>query len=112
MPNAELAVVPGTSHTLLSEKPDLCVRLVSDFLTTDPVPTLVPIRRAWERPGPRARRGPGPDPTAAAVVYRKRKIGGQLMMTPLDPNLPPLGPVMWPWAASPRMRNSSKLRER
>jgi pimeloyl-ACP methyl ester carboxylesterase len=46
IPNAELAVVPGTSHTLLLEKPDLCLRLVGDFLTTDPVPTLAPIRRA------------------------------------------------------------------
>jgi pimeloyl-ACP methyl ester carboxylesterase len=46
VPNAELAVVPSTSHTLLAEKPDLCVRLVRDFLTTDPVPTVAPLRRA------------------------------------------------------------------
>jgi pimeloyl-ACP methyl ester carboxylesterase len=45
IPDSELAVVPGTSHTLLAEKPELCVRLIADFLTTDPVPTLVPIRR-------------------------------------------------------------------
>jgi hypothetical protein len=29
-----------------SEKPALCVRSVSDFLTTDPVPTPAPIGRA------------------------------------------------------------------
>ncbi len=45
MPDAELAVVPGTSHVLIPEKPDLVARLVLDFLTTDPVPTRVPIRR-------------------------------------------------------------------
>jgi pimeloyl-ACP methyl ester carboxylesterase len=45
IPDAELAVVPGTSHTLLLEKPELCTRLVADFLTADPVPTFVPIRR-------------------------------------------------------------------
>jgi pimeloyl-ACP methyl ester carboxylesterase len=49
IPDSELAVVPGTSHTLLFEKPDLCVRLVTDFLTTDPVTTMIPIRRADQR---------------------------------------------------------------
>jgi hypothetical protein len=64
---------------------------------------------AWEGRGePR----PYPVPHVSSAAYRKRKIGGQLMITPLEPNRPPLGPVMWPWAASPRMRNSSKLRER
>jgi pimeloyl-ACP methyl ester carboxylesterase len=37
--DAELAVVPGTSHGLLLEKPALCNRLILDFLTSDPVPT-------------------------------------------------------------------------
>jgi pimeloyl-ACP methyl ester carboxylesterase len=46
IPDSELAVVPGTSHTLLLEKPALCLRLVTEFLTADPVPTLVPIRRS------------------------------------------------------------------
>lgn len=46
---AELAVVPGTSHGLLVEKPDLCNTMILDFLTTDPVPTMAPIRRASER---------------------------------------------------------------
>jgi pimeloyl-ACP methyl ester carboxylesterase len=45
IPDAELAVVPGTSHVLILEKPDLVTRLVLDFLTTDPVPTRIPIRR-------------------------------------------------------------------
>ena len=42
----ELAVVPGTSHVLLVEKPELLTRLVLDFLTTEPVATIAPIRRA------------------------------------------------------------------
>lgn len=46
LPDAELAVVPGTSHGLLVEKPDLCNLLITDFLTKDPVPTFAPIRRA------------------------------------------------------------------
>ena len=46
LPNGELAVVPGTSHGLLVEKPDLCNRIIVDFLTIDPVETFAPIRRA------------------------------------------------------------------
>jgi pimeloyl-ACP methyl ester carboxylesterase len=46
LPDAELAVIPGTSHGLLHEKPELCNGIIVDFLTTDPVPTIVPIRRA------------------------------------------------------------------
>ena len=33
--------MPRTSHLLLHEKPELCTRLVTDFLTGDPAPTLV-----------------------------------------------------------------------
>jgi len=46
LPNAELAVVPGTSHFLTQEKPHLVNALVMDFLTNDPVATVAPIRRA------------------------------------------------------------------
>lgn len=42
----ELAVVPGTSHGLLVEKPELCNRIITDFLANEPVPTFAPIRRA------------------------------------------------------------------
>jgi hypothetical protein len=49
---AELAVVPETSHGLLAEKPDRCNRLVTDFLTTHPVPTFAPIRRRPRPPAP------------------------------------------------------------
>jgi pimeloyl-ACP methyl ester carboxylesterase len=45
IPDAELAVVPGTSHGLLHEKLDLCNTILLDFLTRDPVPTLAPVRR-------------------------------------------------------------------
>jgi pimeloyl-ACP methyl ester carboxylesterase len=48
IPDSELAIVPGTSHFLLEEKPALCNRIIVDFLTTEPVPTVAPIRR---RPG-------------------------------------------------------------
>jgi pimeloyl-ACP methyl ester carboxylesterase len=46
LPQAELAIVPGTSHGLLVEKPDLCNLLIEDFLTKEPVQTFAPIRRA------------------------------------------------------------------
>jgi pimeloyl-ACP methyl ester carboxylesterase len=50
LPNAELAVVPGTSHFLTQEKPHLVNEIVLDFLTNDPVPTVAPIRRAPSQP--------------------------------------------------------------
>jgi pimeloyl-ACP methyl ester carboxylesterase len=43
---SELAVVPGTSHFLLQERPALCNLIILEFLTTDPVSTVAPIRRA------------------------------------------------------------------
>ena len=46
LPNAELAVVPGTSHVLIMEKPRVVGQLVLDFLTTEPVATIAPIRRS------------------------------------------------------------------
>lgn len=46
LPDAELAVVPGTSHFLTQEKPQLVNALVLDFLTNEPVQTVAPIRRA------------------------------------------------------------------
>jgi pimeloyl-ACP methyl ester carboxylesterase len=46
LPNAELAIVPGTSHFLTQEKPHLVNALLVDFLTNDPVPVVAPIRRA------------------------------------------------------------------
>ena len=46
LPNAELAVVPGTSHFLLQEKPALCNQLILEFLANEPVPTVAPMRRA------------------------------------------------------------------
>jgi pimeloyl-ACP methyl ester carboxylesterase len=38
IPNSELAVVPGASHLVHMEKPELVNRLVVDFLQSDPVP--------------------------------------------------------------------------
>ena len=51
LPNAELAVVPGTSHFLTQEKPHLVNALVVDFLTNEPVATVAP-----DPPGPPTRR--------------------------------------------------------
>ncbi|HYZ91950.1 MAG TPA: alpha/beta hydrolase [Actinomycetota bacterium] len=45
IPGSELAVVPGTSHALVFEKPDVVNRIVLDFLEKDPVPTMMPFRR-------------------------------------------------------------------
>ena len=49
IPDAELMVVPGTSHGLLLEKPDLCNNVILEFLTEHPVPTMAPIRRATQQ---------------------------------------------------------------
>jgi pimeloyl-ACP methyl ester carboxylesterase len=46
IPDSELAVVPGTSHFLTQEKPELFASIVVDFLANDPVPTVAPMRRA------------------------------------------------------------------
>ncbi len=46
LPNSELAIVPGTSHFFLQEKPALCNAIILDFLSHDPVPTVAPMRRA------------------------------------------------------------------
>jgi pimeloyl-ACP methyl ester carboxylesterase len=49
LPDAELAIVPGTSHFLTQEKPHLVNALLLDFLTNEPVATVAPIRRARGR---------------------------------------------------------------
>jgi pimeloyl-ACP methyl ester carboxylesterase len=49
IPDAELMVVPGTSHGLLVEKPELCNDVIVQFLATDPVRVMAPIRRAATR---------------------------------------------------------------
>lgn len=46
IPASELAVVPGTSHALIIEKPGLCNEIILDALTKKPVPTFMPVRRA------------------------------------------------------------------
>jgi pimeloyl-ACP methyl ester carboxylesterase len=46
IPESELAIVPGTSHFFLQEKPALSAEIIRSFLADDPVPTVAPIRRA------------------------------------------------------------------
>jgi len=41
IPNSELAVVPGASHAVVIEKPELLNRVVLDFLENEPVPTMM-----------------------------------------------------------------------
>lgn len=46
IPDAELSIVPGTSHFLLQEKPEACNAVLLEFLSRDAVPTVAPILRA------------------------------------------------------------------
>jgi len=46
IPDSELVIVPGTSHLLNLEKPELCNELIAAFLTTDAEATFMPVRRA------------------------------------------------------------------
>ncbi|TXS44456.1 alpha/beta fold hydrolase [Streptomyces sp. t39] len=46
MPDAQLAVVPGASHVVPLEKPDLVHRLIVEHLAQDAVETMMPVRRA------------------------------------------------------------------
>jgi pimeloyl-ACP methyl ester carboxylesterase len=46
IPQAQLAIVPGTSHMLLKERPKESLRIITRFLTMDlPPVTSMPIRR-------------------------------------------------------------------
>ncbi|MGH2727160.1 MAG: alpha/beta fold hydrolase, partial [Actinomycetota bacterium] len=49
LPDADLAVIPRTSHGLLVERPNLCNPMILEFLSNEPAPTLSPIMRAPER---------------------------------------------------------------
>ncbi|GAA1173606.1 pimeloyl-ACP methyl ester carboxylesterase [Kitasatospora gansuensis] len=49
IPHSELAVVPGASHALPLEKPAETNRIILDFLGHDPIPTMLPVRRAGAR---------------------------------------------------------------
>lgn len=42
IPNAQLAVIPGTSHGLPLEKPELAARLILDFLADEQTPKIMP----------------------------------------------------------------------
>lgn len=48
-PRAELAVLPGTSHGLLVEKPALSNAVLVELVGADPVATYAPIRRPSAR---------------------------------------------------------------
>ncbi|MEW2274663.1 alpha/beta fold hydrolase [Streptomyces sp. SID685] len=50
LPRSELAVVPGTSHLAPLEKPADINRLVIQHLTTEPIETMLPIRRVHRTP--------------------------------------------------------------
>jgi pimeloyl-ACP methyl ester carboxylesterase len=44
LPDAQLAVVPGTSHAVVMEKPELVNRLLLDFLADEQVPRMMSLR--------------------------------------------------------------------
>jgi pimeloyl-ACP methyl ester carboxylesterase len=46
LPSAQLAIVPGTSHGLLLEKPELCMMLIKDFVGTEEIAVIAPVSRA------------------------------------------------------------------
>jgi len=48
--DAQLAVVPGTSHALLFEKPDLVNRLILDFLAVEQLPRMMSLRALVAEP--------------------------------------------------------------
>ena len=74
LPNAELAIVPGTSHFLTQEKPELVNKIVVDFLTREPVPTVAPIRRA-----------PKPEPVPARAGSGAVRLADRRPMAGSDP---------------------------
>jgi len=50
LPHGQLAILPGTSHGVFMEKPDLLNRIILDFLAEEGEPrTLLPVRRAGSR---------------------------------------------------------------
>jgi pimeloyl-ACP methyl ester carboxylesterase len=47
LPVSQLAIVPGTSHALGFEKPDIVNKIILDYLAeTEPPTTIIPVRRA------------------------------------------------------------------
>jgi pimeloyl-ACP methyl ester carboxylesterase len=46
LPDARLAIIPGTSHVLAHERPEALVALVDDFLHGDPPRRSLPMRTA------------------------------------------------------------------
>ena len=51
LPQGQLAIVPGTSHLVPIEKPDLVNRLIVDFLDDGAVVAMLPMRRAQSHAG-------------------------------------------------------------
>lgn len=81
LPTGELAVIPGTSHGLLVEKPELCNTIIIDFLEGDPGPTMAPIRRPSNEAAEREASGPAGAPLAIRVVpWRMRPAGARITL--------------------------------
>ena len=51
IPGAQLAIVPGTSHTLIDERQSLVADLTADLLPNDPIETRIRIRRSPNQAG-------------------------------------------------------------
>jgi heme-degrading monooxygenase HmoA len=48
LPQGQLAIVPGTGHGLLAEKPEVCNQLIIEFLEDDAGRTGATIARVWK----------------------------------------------------------------
>ncbi len=72
LPNAQLAIVPNTSHAIAFEKPALVAQLISDFVEQpDRAPAVMPaLRHRAER-----RRRPGDETSTARAPRRPRTEG-------------------------------------
>ena len=62
IPDSELSIIPGASHLLIIEKPNEVYSLTAQFLTTQPTPTLMPVRRPRRPETQTARRRPAARP--------------------------------------------------
>jgi hypothetical protein len=71
IPNARLAIIPGTSHAVPMEQPDLVNRMIIDFLDGPERPTeVMPLL-------PRRVGGEGAEPAGVADQSERGENGGR-----------------------------------
>lgn len=52
LPDSRLAILPGTSHMLLHEKPEQCFAVIKEFIENPEVASMMPVRRSQPAPPP------------------------------------------------------------